>query len=251
MELRRLVVTNAGQELMARELAGETDITFTKIAVSNKAYADADILPLTTLEQIKQENTNITVAWKGDRAIQVQTAFENSSLFLGYNIYTIGLYAKGTNEKEILFAAASANVPAYMPAYNGITVSGINVKLTFAMSNADCVHVTVDPAAVATIGDIQILQMQIKELETRVKDNGNLCIINSFNGLKYEIGMDENGVYLAESSDNPDMIVLKTKNLESTDTVAATIDKTTYGIENASNGTKDVPEDGVVFSVTN
>lgn len=251
MELRRLVITNVGQELMARVLAGKTAIEFTKIAVSNKLYTDADILPLTTLEQIKQENTNITVAWKGNKAMQVQTAFENSGLFLGYNIYAIGLYAKGAGETELLFAAASANVPAYMPAYNGITVSGINVKLTFAMSNADCVHVTVDPAAVATIGDIQILQTQIKALETRVKDNGNICIINSCNGLKYEIGMDENGVYLTESSDNPDIVVLKTKRLESTDTVGATISNTTYGIENASNNTETVPEDGVVFSVIN
>lgn len=179
----------------------------------------------------------------------MQTAFENSGLLLGYNIYTFGLYAKATGENEILFAAASANVPAYMPAYNGITVSGINVKLTFAMSNADCVHITVDPAAVATIGDIQILQMQIKALETRVKNNGNLCIINTANGLKYELGMDQNGVYIVESDDNPDMIVLTAKMLEDMDTVAVTIDSNTYGVENASNKTTDVPEGGVVFSV--
>lgn len=249
MELRRLIITNAGQELMARVLSGDTIIEFTKIAVSNKPYTDAEILPLVTLAQIKQENRNITVDWKGNAAMQVQTAFENSGLLLGYNIYTFGLYARGTEEKEILFAAASANVPAYMPAYNGITVSGINVKLTFAMSNADCVHITVDPAAVATIGDIQILQMRIKTLEARVKNNGTLCIIHNATGIKYEIGMDSNGVYIVESEDNPDMVILKTKMLDATDTVAATIDSTTYGIKNASNGTENISEGDVVFSV--
>lgn len=252
MELRRLIITNKGQELMARVLSGATAIEFVKIAVSNKAYTDGDILPLLTLESIKQETTNLTVSWKGNAAMQVQTAFENSKLLLGYNIYTFGLYAKATGETEILFAAASANVPAYMPACNGITVSGINVKLTFAMSNAENVNITVDPAAVATIGDIQILQMQIKALETRVKNNGNICIINNTDKLRYEIGIDEQGVYLMESDDNPDVMVLKTKTLEETDTIAMTVDSTTYGIENASsNETDDVPEGGVVFSVVN
>lgn len=69
LELRRLIITNAGQELMARVLASTTAIEFTKIAVSNKACTDADILPLTTLESVKQENTNITVAWKGNAAM--------------------------------------------------------------------------------------------------------------------------------------------------------------------------------------
>lgn len=248
MELRRLIVTNKGQELMARVLSGNTTITFTKIAVSPHPYEDGEILGLTELEEIKQESTSLSSAWKGDSAIQIQTAFENSQLKLGYNIYTFGLYARAFSENEILFAVASANVPAYMPACNGITVSGIHVKLTFAMSNAQNVNLTVDPAAVATVGDIQILQTQIKKLESRMR-GGNICLIRG-DGMRFEIGIDERGVFLEESDYYPDAVVLKAKTLNDGDTVAVALGNNTYGVENAANSAmEDIPEGGVVFSV--
>ena len=81
---------------------------------------------------------------------------------------SIGLYANDPDDGEILYAVAGANVGAYMPPYNGITVSGAYLKLVTTVSNASNVSMTVDPAAVATVGDINALQAEITDIQSYI-----------------------------------------------------------------------------------
>jgi len=76
---------------------------------------------------------------------------------------------------------------------------------------------------------------QLLENDKFLKERTNRsCIINPVDGLKYEIGMDENGVYIVESDENPDTVVMqRTKTLEESDTVSVMVDNSTYGVENA------------------
>lgn len=78
----------------------------------------------------------------------------------------MGLYAVDPDAGEILYAVTrETSGNCYMPAYNGITVSGAYVQLVTTVGNAENVSLEVDQAAVATIGDIQELQKQIADLE--------------------------------------------------------------------------------------
>lgn len=86
----------------------------------------------------------------------------------GYYMNSIGLYANDPDDGEILYAVAGANVGAYMPPYNGITVSGAYLKLVTTVSNASNVSMTVDPAAVATVGDINALQAEITDIQSYI-----------------------------------------------------------------------------------
>lgn len=167
-EFNKLVITNKGQSLMAKLIAGKTTVEFTKIGVSTNIYTESQILGLTNLANVKQ-NANISKITRiNNVAVQIESAIENSKLTAGYNMNSLGLYAKDPDEGEILYAVASVSSSdkgAYMPPYNNLTVSGAYFKLVTTVSNADNVSLNVDQAAVATVGDIKDLQSQISDLQ--------------------------------------------------------------------------------------
>lgn len=167
-EFRQLIITNKGQALMAKLIAGTANVTFTKVAASSTTYSDSQIPALTGLSNIKQQVAVSKVTRINNVAVQVDAAMENSALTVGYYMNSLGLYANDPDEGEILYAVAGANVGAYMPPYNGITVSGAYLKLVTTVSNASQVDMTVDPAAVATVGDITALQAEITDIQSYI-----------------------------------------------------------------------------------
>lgn len=168
LEFRQLIITNKGQSLMAKLIAGKANVTFTKVAASATTYNDSQIPALTALSNIKQQVAVSKVTRINSVAVQVDAAMENSALTTGYYMNSIGLYANDPDDGEILYAVAGANVGAYMPPYNGITVSGAYLKLVTTVSNASNVSMTVDPAAVATVGDINALQAEITDIQSYI-----------------------------------------------------------------------------------
>ena len=167
-EFNKLIITNKGQALMAKLIAGTTTVEFTKIRTSTNVYTNAQIPGLTALANVKQTTDVSRVIRTNNVAVQVEGAIENSSLTTGYKINSVGLYAKDPDEGEILYAVASvasSDNGAWMPPYNGVALSGVYFKLTTTVSNSDNVTLQVDQAAVATVGDIQDLQKQIADLE--------------------------------------------------------------------------------------
>lgn len=167
-EFRQLIITNKGQSLMAKLIAGKANVTFTKVAASSTTYSDSQIPALTGLSNIKQQVAVSKVTRINNVAVQVDAAMENSALTSGYYMNSLGLYANDPDEGEILYAVAGANVGAYMPPYNGITVSGAYLKLVTTVSNSSNVSMTVDPAAVATVGDINALQAEITDIQSYI-----------------------------------------------------------------------------------
>lgn len=167
-EFRTMVITNKGQALIAKMLAGKGNIKFTKISLSETTYSDAQILALTSLGGVKQTTGISKVTKTSSAAVQVEGAVTNSELNSGYYIRTIALHAQDPDDGEIVYAACGASTPGWMPPYNGVSTSGAYLKLVTTVQNASSVTVTVDPGAVATIGDIQDLQKQIDELQAFV-----------------------------------------------------------------------------------
>lgn len=165
-EFSKLVITNKGQALLAKMIAGSGNIEFTKISASSTAYTDAQLEGLTSLSNVKQTSLISKVTRTNEVAIKVEAAFTNTELTAGYYMKALGLYAVDPDAGEILYAVTrETSGNCYMPAYNGITVSGAYVQLVTTVGNAENVSLEVDQAAVATIGDIQELQKQIADLE--------------------------------------------------------------------------------------
>ena len=165
-EFSKLVITNKGQALLAKMIAGEGSVEFTKVSASSTAYTDAQLEGLISLSNVKQTSLISKITRTNGVAIKVEAAFTNTELTAGYYMKALGLYAVDPDAGEILYAVTrETSGNCYMPAYNGITVSGAYVQLVTTVGNAENVSLEVDQAAVATIGDIQDLQKQIADLE--------------------------------------------------------------------------------------
>ena len=168
-EFSKVVITTKGQALMAKLIAGQATVQFTKIRTSSTQYAVADLEALTSLSNIKQTVDITRVTRTNNVAVQVEAAFSNTELETGYYARALGLYAVDPDEGEILYAvSAELSGNCYFPAYNGITVSGLLVKMVTVIGNATAVTMNVDPTVYATIGDIQELQEEIADLQAFV-----------------------------------------------------------------------------------
>lgn len=152
-------------------MSGAGTVEFTKIAVSSTTYSDSQLEGLTALSGIKQETAVSKIVINNKASVQVEGAVSNLDLTTGYHMQTIGLYARDPQKGEILYAVTNASVAGYMPPFNGRTPSGAFFKLVTTIGNADNVTLQVDPAAVATIGDIQDLQGQIDDIQAYIGYN--------------------------------------------------------------------------------
>lgn len=165
-EFSKLIITNKGQALIAKMIAGTGNIEFTKISASSTTYTEEQLQDLTSLSNVKQTSLISKITRTNHIAVKVETAFTNAELTVGYYMKALGLYAKDPDDGEILYAVTiETSGNCYIPPYNGITVSGAYVQLVTTVGNAESVTLEVNQAAVATIGDIQSLQKQISDLQ--------------------------------------------------------------------------------------
>ncbi len=165
-EFRQLIITKKGQALMAKMIAGTGSVQFTKVGTSETVFTDEEILDIQEVET-KQVSLVSKVVRTNEVAIRVESEVNNLDLTHGYMMNTIILYAEDPDEGEIVYAACGAAVSGYMPPYNGISASGAYFKLITTVGNAENVTLEIDPAAVATIGDINYLQIQIDDIIER------------------------------------------------------------------------------------
>lgn len=165
-EFKRIIITTKGQALMAKMIAGQGNIEFTKVSASETAYTDEQLEGLDSLSEVKQTTLVSKVIRTNNVAIQIEAAMTNSDLKIGYYMKTIGLYAIDPDEGEILYGVSNATVPGWMPPYNGLTVSGAFFKLVTTVGNAENVSLEVDPAAVATINDLKTVQGSVDTVQS-------------------------------------------------------------------------------------
>lgn len=168
-EFSRLVTTKKGHALIAKMLAGEGDINFTRIISSDQQFDASQIDQLEDVESlspIKQSSSITKLERINDVAVKVETSFANTELTEGYYMRSLGLMAQDPDIGEILFGVTiEVTGKCWMPAYNAVTVSGAYIQMIATVDNADNVTIEINPGASATIGDIQELQEQIDVLK--------------------------------------------------------------------------------------
>lgn len=154
-EFSSLVITEKGQALVTKIMMGGVDgLGFTKIATSETAYPESALESLTELTGVKQEAGISNIEAVSSTQVKLEASIENSSVTVGYTINTIGLYATDPDDGEILYAVCRALVAGYIPAYNGLSVSGATFELVVGVGATSEVILDIDPAVIATFGDI-------------------------------------------------------------------------------------------------
>ena len=168
-EFSKLYLTKNGQALVAKILAGATNIKFTKVSTSSHVYAEGALEALTALEGVQQTNSVTKVTITNKTSIRVETAFTNESLSAGYYFRSLGLYAQDPDAGEILYAVCvETSGLCYMPAYNGVTVSSAYIQLYTTVGNSDNVNLSVYSGAYATVEDIDAVEKEISDLRAYV-----------------------------------------------------------------------------------
>lgn len=135
-EYSKLYITNNGQALMAKMIAGSGNIDFTKVCSSSTQYTESQLQALTALSNIKQTTLVSKVTRTNEVAIKIDAAYSNVDLKEGYYMRTLGLYAVDPDKGEILYAVCiEKSNNCYMPPYNGVTVSAAYLQLKYCDSS--------------------------------------------------------------------------------------------------------------------
>ena len=154
----KLVITRKGQALLAKILSGVKNVNFTSVSTSNAEYTVEELENLIALSEIKQTSLISEKVRASDITVKIEAAFNNFELASGYYMRTLGLYADDPDDGEILYGVAiETSGNCYVPAYNGITVSGTYVQLVITVGNAENVSLEVNPGAIATIKQVNNL----------------------------------------------------------------------------------------------
>lgn len=160
-EFSNLIITSKGQCLINKALANECNLIFTKAATSEQIYTLEQLQNLTNM--LVKQSTYLSRVYTDNSKLHIDVAFNNESLSEGYYLHCIGLYANDPNEGEILFAVAKEmSESCYVPAYNGLTSSGISLKLILNNSNTNNVSVDAPPAAFATATEVDELRNKMQ-----------------------------------------------------------------------------------------
>ncbi|MBE5973675.1 MAG: hypothetical protein E7251_03665 [Paenibacillaceae bacterium] len=153
-QYNKAVLTAAGENLIARTLAGEIQLNITKAKTSNYIYpAGTDFKSLTDMQGIKQTATDPATAVYDDTMIQTRVLFSNEEIASTYYIHNIGLYAVDGTE-EILFCIVTAETPDEMPQYNGVASTSYIYNIQNVVQDAAQLNITVNPSGTATIQDV-------------------------------------------------------------------------------------------------
>jgi hypothetical protein len=160
-----LVITDAGEELIAKMVAGTSTATFTKVGISPRDYSGVQTEKLTDIEDVRQSTLVSNVVRTDGSKVEVLAAFENKDVTEGYYVRTVGIWAEESEGNEILYAVATDSTPDYMPEYGGKTVSGISYRINIRVDRSSQVSVEVNPAATPTIEQVEALQEQIDSID--------------------------------------------------------------------------------------
>ncbi len=156
------VITDAGEALLAKIIAGAETLNLTSAKTSDYEYpAETSFKALTDLQGIKQTMANPTAQVLSDTVIGVQALFGNQDVAQAYDIWNIGLYAMD-GDNEILFSISSAQTPDQMPAFEGVAPSSYIYDIRLAVSQAADITIEVNPAGTVTQ----------EQLATKVTANG-------------------------------------------------------------------------------
>ncbi len=176
-EFTRLVITEKGQQLISKIFSGTTGVKFTKISTSSKAYEEDELSKLEALEEIRQANPVAGVERTESAAVKVVTAFTNAELTEGYYLRSMGLFAEDPDEGEILYGVtAELSGNCYMPPYNGVTLSALDVEMVTAVGNAENISLEVDPAASVTVEQLNSVRSRVEVLEGTMANIETLII---------------------------------------------------------------------------
>ena len=159
-------LTKDGKALLAKAQAGKCAIQITKAQSGSGSYTSGeDISQRTALKTVKQTFPISNKVINTDSALVLKITMENSTLTAGYDITEFGVFASDPDKGEILYSIATASTSDYMPAYNGVVPSVINMSYYLEVANASTVTIK-SAGALALQSDLEALEARVTAVES-------------------------------------------------------------------------------------
>lgn len=167
----KVILTDAGLELASKAAKGKAKFTITKTAATAEKLADKsekELQQLTELPNIEQYGEIKDVAdtaHKGGVVIGVGLHFDNKDITKGYDLNTIGVYAREEgSDHELLYAITTAIEPETLPDYQNEVLFDFNITMYVVVGRSDNVTVTVSEEGLVTD---KIFEEKIKVLASK------------------------------------------------------------------------------------
>lgn len=166
------VLTQKGAELHAKCLAGtSSSITFTKFVLGNGTYTGSEstaaIAAMTSLRSAKKEYPVTSAEVVNAATCKLTLNASNLEVTTGFYVTEIGVYAKGSDNVEVLYSVTVADPehPDWMPAYNNVAPGSLRYLDYISVGNADSITIHVSPGGLVSIEDFENLEGRVTALE--------------------------------------------------------------------------------------
>ena len=123
------VTTQLGLNLIAKVIAGKTNLAFTKLQTSEGNYTSSNLVGMTSLLNVKQEFNVSNVSVQNATTVLVKGIITNTGLSNQYNLNAIGLFATDPDLGEILFSVTTADTADIMPAKTNTNTTSLIVNI--------------------------------------------------------------------------------------------------------------------------
>lgn len=193
-EYNKTILTNEGIDLARRANKGTATFSLTRGVSSTDNLSGKtveELQNLTTLPSIQQSvilSDVVNTTDNPDTVLGIRMTFDNQNLKTGYNVHTVGIYAKEPGKNEILYGVATAKTPEYIPDFGEQTLFKFDFLMYLVIGRTDKVTVEVSPDDVYRKRDTY----NKTEIDAKVSDavsklnNKDAEILKSLNDYKQE-----------------------------------------------------------------
>ena len=193
-EYNKTILTNAGIDLARRANKGAATFQLTRGVSSTENLSEKtveELQNLTALPSIQQSvilSDVVNTTDNPDTVLGIRMTFDNQNLKTGYNVHTVGIYAKEPGKNEILYGVATAKTPEYIPDFGEQTLFKFDFLMYLVIGRTDKVTVEVSPDDVYRKRDTY----NKTEIDAKVSDavsklnNKDAEILKSLNDYKQE-----------------------------------------------------------------
>lgn len=193
-EYNKTILTNEGIDLARRANKGTATFSLTRGVSSTDNLSGKtveELQNLTKLPSIQQSvilSDVVNTTDNPDTVLGIRMTFDNQNLKTGYNVHTVGIYAKEPGKNEILYGVATAKTPEYIPDFGEETLFKFDFLMYLVIGRTDKVTVEVSPDDVYRKKDTY----NKTEIDTKVSDavsklnNKDAEILKNLNDYKQE-----------------------------------------------------------------
>ena len=166
----KIALTTAGSNLHAQNLAG-SKIEFTKFQLGSGSYSGSESVSVlaqrTGLKEAKATFDISKIEKRNDATCELTLVASNLKNAAGFYITEIGIFARGSDGKEIMYAMVMIDPEnkEWFPAYNSVVPASIELHVFVSVGNADNVAISIDAAGVALQKDLEAAEARITALE--------------------------------------------------------------------------------------